>query len=279
MNIKDHAMSTRQKLSNLAQKYGVDYSYMATTFLIERLVARIISDKNLHESLIFKGGYVGLRIYHSSRFTIDLDALLLKSNLRETLNAIKIAANKDIGDAVWFKFEKEIKLKQQNDYRGLRQVYRAGIGETPKKLARHQIIHFDLGVGGPIAPEPVQAKTAELIGKKELSWYVYPVETIIAEKIHAFVKLGKYNSRAKDIFDLSFFLPIAKKEDLEMAIEFCFKSRETERPKNLVEYLESIDLNFIKRGWPSAVLGIKNTPDFQESYQKIINELKRQKIR
>ena len=63
MNIKDHAISTRQRLSNLAQKFRVDYFYMATTF---------------------------------------------------------------------------------------------------KKVARHQIIHFDLGVGGPITPDPVQAKTAEL---------------------------------------------------------------------------------------------------------------------
>ena len=279
MNIKDRAISIRKRLSNLAQKHGVDYSYMATTFLIERLVVRIISDKGLHESLIFKGGYVGLRIYHSSRFTIDLDALLVKSNFRETLDAIKMAVNKDIGDAVWFKFEGEKKLKQQGDYGGIRQVYRAGIGEMPKKVARYQIIHFDLGMGDSIIPDPIQAKTSELIGEKELSWYVYPVETIIAEKIHALVKLGKYNSRAKDIFDLSFYLPIAKRENLEMAIEFCFRNREMERPKNLVEYLESIDLSFIRRGWPSAVSGIKNAPDFQASYQKIIDELNRLKVR
>ena len=241
---------------------------MATTFLIERLVARIISDKDLYESLVFKGGYVGLRIYNSSRFTIDLDALLIKSNFRETLNAVRTAADKDIGDAVWFKFEKEIKLKQQSDYGGVRQVYRSGIGEIPKKINRHQIIHFDLGIGDSITPGPVQENTSELIGDNDLSWYVYPVETIIAEKIHALVELGKYNSRSKDIFDLSFFLPMAQKENLEIAIDSCFKNRRTKRPENLVENLKSIDLSFIKRGWPNAVSGIKDAPDLKHPTRK-----------
>ena len=103
MKLEDQAKSIRQKLSNFSQKQGVSYQYIATSFLLERLVARIVSDSNLYKSIIFKGGYVALRIYESNRYTIDLDALLSKPHLRETLKQVKKSAEKDIGDAVWFR--------------------------------------------------------------------------------------------------------------------------------------------------------------------------------
>ena len=145
------------------------YQYIATSFLLERLVARIVSDSNLYKCIIFKGGYVALRIYESNRYTIDLDALLSKPHLRETLKQTKEAAEKDIGDAVWFRFEKEIDLKIQGEYGGIHQVFRAGIGEMPKDIKRSQIIHFDLGTDDPIVPQPVTVNMPELIGGKELS--------------------------------------------------------------------------------------------------------------
>ena len=70
MKLEDQAKSIRQKLSNLSQKQGISYQYIATSFLLERLVARIVSDSQLYEALIFKGGYVALRIYKSKRYTI-----------------------------------------------------------------------------------------------------------------------------------------------------------------------------------------------------------------
>ena len=102
MNLKDQARSVTQKLSNLAIKQGSTYQNLATEFLIERLIVRLTSNKKLYSSLIFKGGYVGLRIYESPRYTIDLDALLIKMDLRLSLDLIKIAAETDQNDCVWF---------------------------------------------------------------------------------------------------------------------------------------------------------------------------------
>lgn len=275
MNLKNQAASIKQKLSNLAKTHNLSYPNVAMTFLLERLVARITSDKALYEALVFKGGYVGLRIYESTRYTIDLDAILVKSNLRNTLEAVRKTTEKDIDDAVWFKFEKEIDLKSQGEYGGFRQVYRVGIGEIPKNLKRAQLIHFDLGIGDPVTPHPIKSKTPELIGQNELSWFVYPIETIIAEKIHALIDRGEHNSRSKDIFDLSCFLPRAEKENLINALAACFKYRKTQLPKDLVGHLKTIELGLLKRGWPSAVSGIKETPNFEETYQKFLEELQK----
>lgn len=273
MNRQSQAVSIRQRLSNFAQQYGLSYQNVATTFLLERLVARITSNKDLHQSLVFKGGYVNLRVYQSVRYTTDVDALLFKSDLGKTLNTVKLSVEKYIDDGVWFKFEKEIDLKSQGEYGGIRQVYRSGIGGVPKNVKKAQIVHFDLGIGDPVLP--LKMETPELIGKGELSWFVYPIETIIAEKIHAWVDRGKYNSRSKDIFDLAYLLEKADKNILNSAIDKCFTHRGTEIPENLVKHLESIDQSFLRKGWSSATSGIKEAQSFEDAYNKILNELKR----
>jgi predicted nucleotidyltransferase component of viral defense system len=268
------ATSITQKLSNLAQKKGVPFQFLSTSFIIERLVIRLISDKTLKDALVFKGGYVGLRVYESPRYTIDLDALLMKSDLRKILEKSKVAAESDTGDGVWFRFEQEVDLKAQGEYGGIRLAFRAGIGEPMKNIKRAQIINFDIGIGDPVTPGPVKKEMLELIGSEELSWFVYPIETIIAEKLHALIDRGPDNSRAKDIFDLSQFLPMADKKILEKALMACFKYRKTELPIDIVDHISKINLNLLKRGWPSAISTVKNAPAFDVAFEVIIKELK-----
>ena len=96
MDTKNLSISVKQRLSNYARKNHLNYHNVATSFLLERLVARLTSEPSLYKSLVFKGGYVGLRIYESSRYTIDLDALLTNARLKETLTATRQSAEKDL---------------------------------------------------------------------------------------------------------------------------------------------------------------------------------------
>jgi hypothetical protein len=116
MNAKGKALSIATKLSSLAKKKGVTYQSMATSFLIERLLARLVLDKALVKVLVFKGGYVGLRVYNSERYTVDLDALLLKADILGTLVKTISAIETDIGDGAWFAYESQIDLKTQGEY-------------------------------------------------------------------------------------------------------------------------------------------------------------------
>ena len=57
--------------------------------------------------------------YESSRQTIDLDALLSKSPIRESIKQVRKAAEKNIGDAVpaiHFKSIKHLREQQRNHY-------------------------------------------------------------------------------------------------------------------------------------------------------------------
>lgn len=109
------------------------YPKILTEFLLERLTARLISDPDLEKRLVFKGGYVSLRVYDSPRYTIDLDALLRSGSLQELSKTAKVAAESDLDDGVWFRLEKTVDLETQGDYGGLRLVLRCGIGEILKK--------------------------------------------------------------------------------------------------------------------------------------------------
>ena len=85
MKKEDQAKSITAKLSKISRTTGINYQSISTTFLLERLLARLVADKKLAKSLVFKGGYVGLRVYNSNRYTIDLDALLMKADIPSTL--------------------------------------------------------------------------------------------------------------------------------------------------------------------------------------------------
>jgi hypothetical protein len=62
MTTKAKGTSIRQKIIDLGKKLGVEPRDLETTFMIERLVARLIANKKLASNLVFKGGFVGLKI-------------------------------------------------------------------------------------------------------------------------------------------------------------------------------------------------------------------------
>ncbi len=271
MTTKARAESIRAKLKSVSSKLKVKYSHLETVFLIERLVVRLISDKKLGQNLVFKGGFVGLKVYDSPRYTIDLDALLLKSNIEQTLELVKQQAEKDIADGVWFRFESQTDLQTQGEYGGIRHTYRAGVGEILKDIRRAQIINFDLGIGDPITPGPQKENTHSLLsGSDDISWSVYPIETICAEKLHALISHGDDNSRSKDIHDLAIFLPKVDGPTLKEALKRSFDFRSTEMPKSFYSAIKTLNTNRLERGWASAVESIPNAMSFKAAFEKVL---------
>jgi predicted nucleotidyltransferase component of viral defense system len=275
MTTKAKGESIRVKLKSLSSKLNVKYSDLETVFLIERLVARLISDKSLAKSLVFKGGFVGLKIYESPRYTVDLDALLVKSNIESTLKLVKEKAESNLSDGVWFRFERQVDLATQGEYGGIRHVYRAGIGEVLKNLKKAQVVNFDLGIGDPVTPAPKNVVTPTMFEKKneEISWSVYPIETICAEKLHALISHGDSNSRSKDIHDLAIFLPNADSKTLKEAIKKSFAFRETDVPPSFLKVLQKLDTTRLERGWANAVASIKDASSFKIAFRNLLDEI------
>ena len=271
MTTKAKGRSVRQKLVNLSVEVGLPYQNIETAFILERLVARLIADEMLRRHLVFKGGFVGLRVYDSPRYTVDVDALVVKADVGSALERAKEKAESDLEDGVWFRFESQVDLAAQGEYGGIRQVYRAGIGEVLTNLKKSQIVHFDLGIGDPVTPGPLATETPSLLSQQEcLSWSVYPVETIIAEKLHALIAHGNVNSRSKDVFDLSVFLPKANSEVLGQALKRCFAYRSTELPRSFSAILSAMDTKSLERGWVSATASLSDKPQFKATFEAIV---------
>jgi predicted nucleotidyltransferase component of viral defense system len=274
MTTKTKGNSVRQKITDLSKMLNVPFQNVQTAFMIERLVARLVADKNLSKNLVFKGGFVGLRVYNSERYTIDLDALLVKANVESTLELTKKLAESDLEDGVWFKFEDQVELAAQGEYGGVRQVYRAGIGEVLKNLDKAQVVHFDLGIGDPITPGPQKIEVPSILSKGEkVSWSVYPIETVCAEKLHALISHGNINSRSKDVHDLFVFLPKSDAVVLGEALKKCFAFRETAMPVSFSKAIKTINASSLQRGWLSATATVPIERDFKDVFDAVVKHM------
>lgn len=277
MTTKAKGTSIRQKLINLSVEKGVPFQNLETAFILERLVARLTADADLQKHLVFKGGFVGLKVYNSARYTVDVDALVIVADVESILKSAKRCVETELDDGVWFQFEDQVDLATQGEYGGIRQIYRAGIGEVLKNLNKAQVVHFDVGIGDPVTPGPMSTETSSLIiPDSSLSWQVYPVETIVAEKMHALISHGDINSRSKDVYDLAFLLPKADADILAQALKRCFEFRETKLPTSFSTVLKSMDTKSLERGWRSATASVPNKPKFQATFEtvvRLINEM------
>ena len=64
-------------------------------------------------------------------------------------------------------------------------------------------LQVDIGVGDAINPPPTRSAYPTLLDQPQPVVWVYPRETLIAEKLAAMVVLGRRNSRIKDVWDIA----------------------------------------------------------------------------
>lgn len=266
---KAQTRSITDRLRTRAKDEGVAYENVLTESLIERLLIRLLREKSFSKQMVFKGGYVSLRVYSSPRFTVDLDATLTKGKLSSLSPKAVVAVESDLGDGVWFKHEKSVDLETQGEYGGLRLVFRTGLGEILKDFKKGQIVNFDMGVGDPITPGPRSFEMPSLLGNESIVWPVYPVETTAAEKLHCLITRSLDNSRSKDVFDLSILLPVCDGKVLKKALEATFSFRGSELPSNITLHLKTIDTTTLQRGWNSAVADIQPRPKFEDTFSTV----------
>ena len=145
------------------------------------------------------------------------------------------------------------------------------MGEVLKNIKKAQIIHFDLGIGDPITPGPQYKITPSLCpGNEYISWAVYPVETMCAEKLHALISHGDDNSRSKDIYDLAVLLPKVDPKTLRRAIKNCFEFRNREIPETFFQEIKQLNTSRLERGWKSATASIPNPMTFSEALNWVL---------
>ena len=96
-------------------------------------------------------------------------------------------------------------------------------------------IQIDIGFGNAIQPPPAERDLPTLLDGPPPRILVYPLESVVAEKLHIMVHYGEQNSRYKDFYDLH---ALAQHfsfdgEDLTRSIAATFQRRTTEFTQEL----------------------------------------------
>jgi len=265
----------KKKLKELATLQKRNYNDLLLEFALERVVYRLIQNKYIYANFIFKGGFVVYKNYGGNRFTRDIDVLDLSNDrIKIITNVTNSLIHPKRRDEFWFGEIQNYDLLHIENYPGIRFEIRYMLGEKPQKQLKAPKLHLDVGFGDYLTKSLRIQKLQSIIVKEDLSWKVYPIETIISEKLEALIKRGSVGSRAKDVYDLTQLLPkIYDTSELLEAVKSTFQKRQTPFPKSFSESLLAMDINTLMSAWNSVeIIGTEMT--FNSIWEKLLKLIK-----
>jgi len=192
--------SVRQRLNRIAKENELDFNSVQLRYVQERFLYRL-SKSAYKNALILKGALLFLAYdMPSLRPTKDIDFLgsNLTNDADELKEVIKEICAIEAEDAVEFDAEsvdvEDITIDRL--YPGLRVKLNAYMGRARITL------QLDLGYGDIVIPEPVEIEFPQLLDFEAPKIMTYSLESAIAEKFEACVKLNFNTSRMKDFYDI-----------------------------------------------------------------------------
>lgn len=213
-----------------ASKEGVDFARRRQLLVFDRFLARIVAV--FGNSVLLKGGLVLELRLERARTTKDID-LRVTGSPDKLLEKLQQAGRQDLGDFMTFEVNPDVDHPTiENDgmqYQGQR--FRAECRLAGKLYG--QRFGVNVAFGDPFFGEPdvVTADDAlDFAGIAPPSLRLYPIETHIAEKLHAYtIPRKRGNTRVKDLPDIALLAGIRplQAERLRKALEQTFAHRAT----------------------------------------------------
>ena len=229
--VKNLAASVKARLANLARAQKEDFQELLSRYGRERLLYRL-SVSEYQERFILKGALLfAYWIGAPHRPTRDMDLLghgaseiaVLEEVFR---NLCKIQVEPD-GLEFQPDSVKGERIKDEEEYEGVRLRMNALLEKSRVTL------QVDVGFGDRIVPGPEEIDFPTLLDFPAPHLKSYTRESMVSEKFEAMVKLGIFNTRMKDFFDVwsasqefSFDGPTLCK-----AVKTTFETRGTKVPK------------------------------------------------
>jgi len=239
------AVSIKARLLNLARSTHRPYPEVLQYFGMERFLYRL-AESQYSNRFVLKGAL----LFHvwkiqDARATRDIDMLSIAENSPENIENLlsNICDFKtDCSDGIIFDADSlstEI-MQSQREYEGIRVRFRGNLDSTRIPM------QIDLGFGDLITPAPVKLTYPTLLDFPAPHLRGYPVETVLAEKLHTMVEKGMLNSRVKDYHDAWVLLRWAQHDEktLKQALEKTFSQRGIKL--DLLQLLKTIDLYGLK---------------------------------
>ena len=207
---------------------GFELARRRQLLVFDRFLARITHV--LGSAALLKGGLVLELRLARARTTKDID-LRVMGQPERALERLQEAARLDIGDFLTFEVGPDAgQLDIRNEglqYEGMR--FRAECRLAGKLYGRR--FGVDVAFGDPIVGEPETITAADVLGFAGISpptLRLYPIETHVAEKLHAYtLPRPRPNSRVKNLPDIALLASISAvdAQRLRMALEQTFSFR------------------------------------------------------
>jgi hypothetical protein len=236
MNPSNIPASVKQRLFNICRERSVDFQIFLRRYAFERLLYRMaLSGDN--KLFLLKGAML-FYIWGGDDFrtTIDMDLLGRVSNNPEIItDTVRKWCSVDIPENDGIVFDsasiRAIPISEEEIYSGVRVNLRAFLDRIRIDL------QIDVGFGDAVNPKWFVFPS--LLDAPRPRIRIYPPETVIAEKLETIVKLGIFNSRMKDYYDIWSLSKILdfQLDRLASAITATFARRKTDLPAGWPEGL------------------------------------------
>jgi len=227
--------SIRQRLLNFSNSTGEDFGLILTRYAVERLLYRL-SQSKYHDQFVLKGAML-FQVWTNAphRPTRDLDLLgsgdPSLEHCEEVFRELCQIPVEDDGLTFPAGTVNAEKIKEEQDYEGVRVKFVA-------RLENVRIpIQVDVGFGDAVTPGLIAYPT--LLDMPAPRIQSYPMNTVVAEKMEAIIRLGIFNSRMKDFYDLWFLARTFPFEAnvLSVVIRTTFERRKTELSSDVLKTL------------------------------------------
>jgi predicted nucleotidyltransferase component of viral defense system len=228
--------SVRQRLLNLAHARGQPMELLLTRYALERLLYRLSVSPHRERFMLMGAMLLATWFDEPHRATRDVDLLGFGDAADDALlGTFREIMAVEVDDGVSFDL-KDLRIeaiREELEYGGSRI-------RTTAALAGARIpITVDIGFGDAVEPGVEDIDLPVLLDMPSPHLRAYPPETVIAEKFHAMVVLGRANSRMKDYYDV-WMLTSAfdiEHERLRRAIVATFARRSTVIPAEVPDGL------------------------------------------
>lgn len=230
------AESIRRRLRNELKSRGEDVTLGLPRYAVERFLYRLGRSSH-RERFVLKGATLFAIWGTAYRPTRDVDFTGYgSSDSQDVIAAFREICNTpdDVDQLVFDMATITAEpIRDGSEYDGLRIRIRARLGESDIP------IQVDVGFGNAIVPGPEEKEYRTILGDPAPRILAYPPESVVAEKTHAMVILGRRNSRFKDFYDVYAMAGAFhfERTTLVQAVEATFDRRRTPVQAELPEAL------------------------------------------
>ena len=267
--------SVTEKLRKRAKELKLNYNLVLNQFFFDEFL-KLLSISKYQNNFMLKGGMLlTYTLGIQNRATQDIDFLVKgltidAVQIKDILNTIISGADKS---GVWFEvLNNGDNIRLEDKYGGVRYHIVGHLSNIRIPFA------IDIATGDPIHPDAKVERYTTILND-DIQLRLYPLESVLAEKLQTTLARAENNRRSKDFYDRYTIMRNNEKrvdiEALKISVDLTFAYRKTHILKNAAsDIVCQINNNDeIKSRWNRYQ---KKNPYAKDiSFESIVSEIKR----